>query len=648
MEIPTARIMKKDSYRAGAGQVYPYRYYYLAMSPFKNFEFGGRVTEVIGVEAFEGEGYGNTKDKALDVKYKFLEEGKFTPALAIGIMDPQGTRLYPSQYLVASKQIYPFDFTIGFGNGRFGKRPLSSSGETFKVEMFSDPSGWLKDSQLFWGVQFALSEKYSFMVEYSPIRYEKQTQDPAQAKYFQRAVPSKFNFGFRWKPFKWSEIDITYQRGNQIGMSLSTVFDIGKPFVPIFDPPYAEKKQDSLSPLSKRLVKALSGSGFSNIGITIEHDTLRIEAQNDKYFYSTRAISVILRLVAAMTPPGIQKFDIILTQNSIPMVEYSTIREDVADLYREKLTRSEFVFLSKIDTNIHKNSDVEIQHKKWVEYGVKPSFETLVQQKTQFFQYRLGVEGWLNYHPWEGASLVAGAGVYPLKDIKYTVEPVPNPVRSDVFLYKEKSANMNRLMAEQIFKWDRQVYGRLSGGFLEIEYAGLDAEIAVPLFDGRFLVGVSGSAVKKRDPDNPFKLKEGDDVRKIYTTAFFNARLNLPEYNMAVDVKTGRFLGRDIGSRVAVSKNIYGVVLTAWYSFTNTNVFQDSTNRGYHDKGISITIPIRIFQGSDSKTAYSYVFSPWTRDVAQDIDHFNGLFDFIGRNLKIFFDKDEKEMKFWQ
>ena len=88
--------------------------------------------------------------------------------------------------------------------------------------------------------------------------------------------------------------------------------------------------------------------------------------------------------------------------------------------------------------------------------------------------------------------------------------------------------------------------------------------------------------------------------------------------------------------------------MTAWYSFTNTNVFQDSTNRGYHDKGISISIPIRIFQGSDSKTAYNYAFSPWTRDVAQDIDHFNSLFDFIGRNLKVFFDKDEKEMNFWQ
>ncbi len=79
--------------------------------------------------------YGNFKDKAIDLKYQFLSEGKYMPALAIGIMDPHGTRVYPSQYIVASKQIYPFDFTIGFGNGRFGKKPLTSSSEGVKIEI---------------------------------------------------------------------------------------------------------------------------------------------------------------------------------------------------------------------------------------------------------------------------------------------------------------------------------------------------------------------------------------------------------------------------------------------------------------------------------------------------------------------------------
>jgi len=36
--------------------------------------------------------------------------------------------------------------------------------------------------------------------------------------------------------------------------------------------------------------------------------------------------------------------------------------------------------------------------------------------------------------------------------------------------------------------------------------------------------------------------------------------------------------------------------------------------------------------------------SPWTRDVAQDISHYNGLFDFNGRNTEIHFRRDAGEM----
>ena len=87
-------------------------------------------------------------------------------------MDSHGTRIYPSQYLVASKQIYPFDFTFGFGNGRFGKRPLPSTGDGIAVEMFSDNASWRQDGQFFAGVEFAFSEHLTFMAEYNPIRYD--------------------------------------------------------------------------------------------------------------------------------------------------------------------------------------------------------------------------------------------------------------------------------------------------------------------------------------------------------------------------------------------------------------------------------------------------------------------------------------------
>ena len=51
MEIPTARVMKENSYRIGASQIDPYRYYYMTFSPLRGIEINGKVTEILGVKA---------------------------------------------------------------------------------------------------------------------------------------------------------------------------------------------------------------------------------------------------------------------------------------------------------------------------------------------------------------------------------------------------------------------------------------------------------------------------------------------------------------------------------------------------------------------------------------------------------------------
>ena len=417
MEIPTARVMKENTYRLGASEVYPYRYYYGALGFLPGLEIDARVTEIVGVKAFETTSYGWYKDKAFDVKYRFLPETKYLPALAIGIMDPQGTRLYPSQYIVASKQVYPFDFTIGMGNGRFGKRPLPSSNEVIKVEMFTDPKQWLKDSQIFWGIQFSPSDKYSLMAEYSPIKFEKQIYDPAQKKYFDSPVPSKFNFGFRWKPLTWAEIDVTYQRGEQFGINLSTIFEIGQPLIPIYDATYIENAADRGNPLEIRLVNALYASGFSNIKVKVGEDDISIDVQNNRYFYVTKAVGLILKLVNGIAPANIENIHIIINNNGIPLLELTTARADIGDWLTEKLNTSEFLYLSKFNTSVTEGPDTRIFHKDFLDYGIKPSLESYLNDPSGFFKYRFGLAAWGSYHPWKGSTILAQPEWYPFNNI---------------------------------------------------------------------------------------------------------------------------------------------------------------------------------------------------------------------------------------
>src|SRR3989339_255321 len=648
MEIPTARIMRENTFRIGYSQIKPYRYYYGAISPFEGLEIDGGITEVMGVPGFPGSSsesqYGNYKDKVLGFKIKIIPEGKYIPAVALGIRDPQGTRLYSSQYIVASKQIYPFDFTLGFGNGRFGIKPLPSLGERIRIEMFQDTKQWLLDSQFFWGVQFAPSEKYALMVEYSPIQYHKHTSDPAQPKYFREPVPSNYNFGFRWMPSKWFEIDLSYQRGNQIGVNLSLPFEIGRPMVPIYDHPYKEPLDAKPLTWDKRMRLALFYSDFSDFRIYRIDRSLTIDVQNNKYFYEISALMALLRAIAPMIPEDIEDVTIIFKENGIPMFSFHTTQFDIKELMQGRLTRSEFFKISKFETeNLRIAEGVRDVKSEGFFLGYRPNVSLFLNDPSGFWKGSIGILGWAGYVPWNGASLVAGAALFPFTNVSSSSQPLSIPVRSDITLYMEKKLIFDKFFFQQIHRFSPDIFIRGTAGILEMQYAGLDSEIAKPFFGGRLLLGVGGSAVKKRDPDNPLLLKK-NDAKELYTTLFVNSRLNFPKSGAAIEVKYGHFLAGDRGTRITISKDINGVQLYAWYSITDTSIFNDSSNRGYHDKGIGVRVPMRFFFGKETRMTYEQHVSPWTRDVAQDISHFTPLFDFIGNNTKIMLDKQTKKV----
>lgn len=633
-ETPSARVMTENRYRLGATQVRPYRYYFGTVGLFDRLEVNGRITETLGIQTRSG---GSSKDKAMDAKFQLVKEGKYLPALAVAVSDPHGTRIYASQAIVASKQIFPFDVSLGFGNGRLGKQPLPAQGEGFKVELFTDPGKWAREALPFGGIQYSATPWLSLLAEYSPIRYERQTSDPAQQKYFPTAVRSPFNVGLRVKPLRWLEMGASWQRGNEIGVTASVDFDIGRPLVPIHDPPYRETLDASRDPLPDRIAYALADIGFSDIAVSSDGFTLRIDAQNDRYFFTPRAVEMLLATIAPFVPPSVEYIRVQLTENGIPVAEAAAPASAISGAGSGSFPTDRIRAAAGFRTA---NFDAPLgptTHRRWFDYSLKPSFETFLNDPTGYIKYRFGLTGSLPLYPWRGGTALLAVEWYPLNTVSSSNVLLPAPVRSDVADYKNETIALGRLLFDQVYGTRDPVYFRAAAGMLETMFGGVDGEVAFPLRGGRILAGASGSVVRKRAPGEPFGFRDGGN----YHTSLLQGRLNVPEIDSAIDIKWGRFLAGDRGVRVSVSKFIRGVTLSAWYSATGTEVFTDPYNRGYHDKGISVEIPIRLFTGRDSKTAYKYSISPWTRDVAQDIDRYLPLFDRIGRNAGVLLDRDQ-------
>ncbi|MGE5247651.1 MAG: YjbH domain-containing protein, partial [Verrucomicrobiota bacterium] len=483
MEIPTARVMTEDRYRVGVTQVHPYRYFYGTVGLFERLEVNGRVTQVIGVPGFDNSsGYGDYKDKAFDAKLQLVKEGKYFPAVSVVVSEPTGTRVYASQSIVASKQIYPFDVTIGLGNGRLGKRQLPEKGEGFQSELFTNPRSWWRDALPFGGIQFAPTDWLALMAEYSPVRYQVQTRDPAQPKYFQDPVPSKLNAGIRLKPLRWAELDASWQRGEEFGISASFSFDIGRPILPIYDPPYREPEPLRTHPLADRIAAALKATGFSDIAVDQDDRYLLIDAENDRYFFTPNAVMALMETVAPMVPPRCDYLRIRIKENGIPVTEFTANATALEKLRQGNITRSQFFDRSWFRTERIGSPIPGTKYRRWYDWEILPSFEAFLNDPAKFFTYRLGVSATVSTFPWKGGMAVAGAAAYPVNTVTTANEPLSIPVRSDVALYKEQSVSLNRLLLQQIGKAEASVYGRIAAGLLETEYAGVDVEVAAPLF----------------------------------------------------------------------------------------------------------------------------------------------------------------------
>ncbi|MDP2731461.1 MAG: YjbH domain-containing protein [Dehalococcoidales bacterium] len=62
--------------------------------------------------------------------------------------------------------------------------------------------------------------------------------------------PYKYNFGLRWRPWEWLHADLSYQQGNQVGLNVSMPFEVGRPMIPIYYPPYREHPQAAKLPIA--------------------------------------------------------------------------------------------------------------------------------------------------------------------------------------------------------------------------------------------------------------------------------------------------------------------------------------------------------------------------------------------------------------
>ncbi|MDB9822436.1 YjbH domain-containing protein [Deltaproteobacteria bacterium] len=564
MEIPNARILGDGVVRVGAAQALPYRWYTGGMGILPGIEFTGRLSEMTNIPAL-GPGYGANKDKAFDLKYQILPESKEMPAIAIGINDFWGTRLFPGEYLVISRQYYPFDITLGIGS----KRLKSSVSLPF-----------LDDFGIFGGIELALNERLHLMAEYNPIEYEK---DIRGARAVPEGAKSPINFGIRARLLAGINLGLSYQRGNTFGMSLHFLSELGEPVLPhradhpplvsVDRRPFNDRDQKNMI---EKIHEAIHDADFSAVAVYSNGSDLIAEFENTKYLSNQKAVGRVLRILLFNSPSNTKLLTAVLKKSDIPILKISVkpdhlekylLGEIPDDIFFEKLMKIQ-ITKHAVETQDGQYIQTEKDKTFKLDYSIKPDLDIYWNDPSGFFKYNVAMKPYVTANLWKGASAFFRYSV-PLYSNIYspsTESLPPDVVMSDISKYLVKDDTIDRLLVNQNFRISEKSFGRLSLGYFNNMYAGIGGETIYFPGEGKMAFGIEGDWLRKRAPETQFELM---DVKKY--SLLGNAYYYYQGLDMTFHAQYGRFLAGDVGWMFDISRQYStGAILGMYISFTDT------------------------------------------------------------------------------
>ncbi len=623
LEIPTARVLDDGVIRISGAQAIPYRWYGGGMGIFPGVEFSGRLTAITNTPSGLGPEYGSNKDKAFDMKYQVIPESKWLPAVAVGYHDLFGTQLFEAQYLVLSRQIFPFDFTVGYGTKRL-KGP-------------------------FGGIEVALHPRLHFLAEYNPIDY---ASDRPSARGVPEGAEWPMNFGIRYKLLSVLDLGVSYQRGDTLGVSLNFQAELGKPVVPHrADPPplvdvdRSPFKQRNTKEMVEKIHAAIHQAGFSDVSVYTEGETLSAEFTNHQYLSNPKAVGRVLRILLLHAPSDTKKLQAIEKRRGIPLLRVG-VKPSVFEAYlMGEVPDDIFETLIEVETT---KDEPDLRNPGVVHsggedsrfsFGVKPEFQTYLNDPSGFFKLRLGMKPWTVVNLWKGGEAYARFDVPFYSNIESTNVPPPDTVREDSWKYLGRDYTFTNLLFDQALQFTDRTFGRMSFGYLEYMYAGASGEVLHFFGDGSLAVGLQADWVRKREPGSTMALKDLD-----FYDLLANAYFRVPRLDVTLQAQCGRFMAGDVGWLFTGTREYdTGISIGGWWSFTNTDDLQ-GYSKGYDSKGVFISLPARIFLPQDSPTRYHYSFAPWTRDAAQTPYHWQTLFDLAGDLMPVRFKAKLKDI----
>ena len=588
-------------------------------------------------------------DKGFDLKLRVWQESQYLPQVAVGIKDIGGTGLFAAEYVVASKQVGPFDFSLGAGFGRMGtrdhfdspfctlvdsmcERPTGFSGRGGKFEYDS----WFRGPMaMFAGVEYQTPwQSLRLKVEYDGNDYSN------EAARVDMTPRTPINVGLNYRVNDFLDLYAGYERGDTFtfGFSLRTNLNtLSQPKIlrdKVQPQPHEARTYEHVDTVNWRSVNrslqrqyAYSGGRYLLEGseeaqtVTVYTHPLRLRDGNEM-------IDRAARVLAQELPDSVKTYEFVEQSAFMPMVKTTVDAEafkaavDNRDPDVSPRDTSPLFVRSEPGARPDMNDDLWVYNPEYRfsnRYGVKPHIVQSFGAPETFHFYQVGAKAFARRWLTPKVELFGEVGVNLFNNFdrfNFTVDafdflPVPR-VRTYVREYMLNDVWLDTLQATYYERVSDNVYAMAYGGMLERMYGGAGGELLYRPLDSNWAVGVDVNHVWQRDFEGAFGFRKYNE-----TTGFVSLYYHVPWlHDSLVTLRAGQFLAGDKGVNVTFQRRFdSGVTVGAWASFTDVST--TDYGEGSFSKGFFLTIPFDIMSVFPSREHIGFSWVPLNRDGGQ-------------------------------
>ncbi len=565
-------------------------------------------------------------DRSFDLRYRILDETRYRPAVAIGLQDFIGTGLYGGEYIVASKSLTPtLRVTGGLGWGRLGSYGAIGSLGTRPTGLIGEGGiptydRWFRgDVAPFGGIAWSPTDRLTLKAEYSSDAYTQEVRSGIVER------KSSWNFGVDYMLSDNLQVSLYSLYGSEVGASFTLLSNVRNSAVPggaeqaptpVRPRSMAERRDfgwttdPSAQPdIRARLQTGLEREGLNYEGLTLDGQSATLRLRNRIYMNEPQALGRAARVMTRILPGSVETLRIVPVVNGMAMSAVTFRRSDLEQL--ENAPAEALLARTSVTDGYRLAPRAESGIYPELTWGLQPYLALSVFDPDNPVRADVGLRLQATYKLSPGIELSGAITKKLAGNLDSVIRPIPSDlprVRTDYAEYsRQGDPAIEHLTLSAYGRPGKDMYSRVTLGYLEQMYAGVSGELLWKPVDSRLALGAELNWVKQRDFDQQFGLRDYDTVTG-HLSAYYDFGNG---FHGQLDV--GRYLAGDYGATVALDREFDNGWRVGAYA-TFTDVPFDDFGEGSFDKGIRLTIPVQSLLGTPTRNTNTITIQSLTRD----------------------------------